>query len=204
MNKRKTIIFLGMVFSLLLIVSSCDSDDNTVNDNFPLSADIFQSSNGKKVAFQGLTHSATSWAWDFGDGTTSTEQNPVHVYQEGGYYVAKLTVTGENGGTETSEVNLALDLPPYALLTGDHTAPGYEGKTWRLASSHSANDYFANADASLSPFDGAPNPLPSGILALVWEWEKYMKMNTLFISMVVMGMTLKQMVRPLVVWFINL
>lgn len=163
MNKINAKIFSGMIFSVLLLISSCSSDDSVSKDDFPLSADIFQSSNGRKVAFQGLTHSATSWMWDFGDGTTSTEQNPVHDYQEGGYYIATLTVTGGNGGTETSEVNLAVELPPYALLTGDFTAADYQGKTWRLSTAHSENDYFANADAELSAADGAPNPLPSGI-----------------------------------------
>jgi len=163
MDKRSANIFWGVLFCSSLMLCSCSSDDNAATDNFPLSADIFHSVKGKRVAFQGLTNSASAWMWDFGDGTTSTQQNPVHSYQEGGYYVATLTATGESGGTETSTINLALDLPPYALLTGDFTAEGYQGKTWKLSSSHSGNDYFANSDATLSPFDGAPNPLPSGI-----------------------------------------
>lgn len=39
----------------------------------------------------------TSWAWDFGDGTTSTEQNPTHSYAEVGTYTVQLTVENENG-----------------------------------------------------------------------------------------------------------
>ena len=163
MKKRSSIVFLGMVFSMLLLVSSCISDDDTVKADPPFSADIFQSSKGRKVAFQGLTHSAASWMWDFGDGTSSAEQNPIHVYQDGGYYVATLTATDANGATKTSSVNLAVELTPYALLTGDHTAEGYQGKTWRLSVGHSPNDYFANADTDFSPFEDAPNPLPAGI-----------------------------------------
>lgn len=34
----------------------------------------------------------TSWAWDFGDGTASTEQNPVHTYKRTGKYTVTLTV----------------------------------------------------------------------------------------------------------------
>lgn len=163
MSKIKTKIFSGLLLSLLLVLSSCSSDDDGVKGDFPLSADIFQSSNGKQVAFQGITNSATSWLWDFGDGTTSAEQNPVHVYQEGGYYVATLTATGAGNATESSEVKLAVELTPYALLTGDHTADGYAGKTWRISTGHSDSDYFANADVDLSPFAGAPYPLPAGI-----------------------------------------
>ncbi|MCK9278643.1 MAG: PKD domain-containing protein, partial [Methanoculleus sp.] len=36
----------------------------------------------------------TAWAWDFGDGNTSTEQNPVHIYTRVGTYPVTLTVTG--------------------------------------------------------------------------------------------------------------
>jgi Zn-dependent metalloprotease len=37
------------------------------------------------------------WLWDFGDGTTSDEQNPVHQYAEVGTYTVSLTVTNEFG-----------------------------------------------------------------------------------------------------------
>ena len=36
----------------------------------------------------------TSWFWDFGDGTNSTEQNPVHTYLQDGVYTVTLNVTG--------------------------------------------------------------------------------------------------------------
>lgn len=46
----------------------------------------------------------TSWAWDFGDGTTSTEQSPTHSYAEVGTYTVQLTVENENGSdTEIKE-----------------------------------------------------------------------------------------------------
>jgi len=149
-----------MLLSLVFPLSSCSSDDSA-QDNIPLSADIFNSVQGKKVVFQGLTNSAVSWMWDFGDGTTSTEKNPVHSYTEGGYYTAKLTASGAGGDSVSKEIKLAIDLTPYILLTGGPTDT--DGKTWRISSGHSANDYFANADASLTPYDEAPKPLPAGI-----------------------------------------
>jgi len=39
----------------------------------------------------------TSWAWDFGDGANSTEQNPVHTYTNYGIYNVSLTVTNAAG-----------------------------------------------------------------------------------------------------------
>ncbi len=38
----------------------------------------------------------SSWAWDFGDGTTSDEQNPTHLYAEEGTYTVTLTIEGDD------------------------------------------------------------------------------------------------------------
>ena len=57
------------------------------------------------VAFQDRsTGSITSWAWDFGDGTTSTEQHPQHAYAKPGNYVVVLDVTGPAGSSRRSKV----------------------------------------------------------------------------------------------------
>lgn len=161
---------LPFLFSIILAASMCflsSCDDEESRPTFPLSAEIFQSTAGKKVAFSALTHSAVSWTWDFGDGNTSSEQNPVHEYDEGGYYIATLTAKDSKGTSVTKEVRLSLDLPPYAMLTGDHTADNYQGKKWKLSSSHSAGgDFFANADAGLSVVEDTPKPLPDGIFNL--------------------------------------
>ncbi len=47
------------------------------------------------------TASPTTWFWEFGDGTTSTEQNPVYVFDGDGAYFVCLTVTNE-GGNDTA------------------------------------------------------------------------------------------------------
>jgi len=53
------------------------------------------------VAFQDLsTGAATSWSWDFGDGTSSNQRNPTHVYRSGGIYTVTLTVAGPGGSDE--------------------------------------------------------------------------------------------------------
>ena len=40
---------------------------------------------------------ATSWLWEFGDGSTSTANHPIHVFQEPGSYDVSLTVTNPLG-----------------------------------------------------------------------------------------------------------
>ena len=89
------------------------------------------------------------------------------MYDVGGYYVATLTATDKNGNTVSTETKLAIALTPYALLTGDHTADDYKGKTWKLTANHSnGGDYLANADADLTVVKGTPKPLPTGIFDL--------------------------------------
>ena len=61
------------------------------------------------IAFTDLSTddgSIVSYAWDFGDGNTSTEQNPVHSYEKKGTYNVTLTVTDNDGAThqETQQV----------------------------------------------------------------------------------------------------
>lgn len=46
------------------------------------------------------TGSYTTIFWDFGDGATSTEENPTHIYSNGGSYTVTLTASGP-GGTDT-------------------------------------------------------------------------------------------------------
>ncbi|HEV2480149.1 MAG TPA: PKD domain-containing protein, partial [Puia sp.] len=41
--------------------------------------------------------SITSWAWNFGDGSTSSQQNPAHTYSQTGYYNISLSVTNSGG-----------------------------------------------------------------------------------------------------------
>jgi hypothetical protein len=46
----------------------------------------------------------TSWHWDFGDKTTSTDQNPVHQYEKPGKYIVILDIEGPKGKSRMSKV----------------------------------------------------------------------------------------------------
>jgi PKD repeat protein len=49
------------------------------------------------VQFRNSSLYGNSWIWEFDDGTTSTEAEPIHVFNNDGIYNVKLTVTGEGG-----------------------------------------------------------------------------------------------------------
>jgi len=62
--------------------------------------------------------SITAWAWNFGDGTTSTQQNPTHKYSARGTYTVSLTVTDNNGATNTVTHTITLaNAQPVANFT---------------------------------------------------------------------------------------
>jgi len=59
----------------------------------------------------------TSWLWNFGDGTSSTVQNPVHTYNNGGSHNVTLYVTSSNGCFDSLVVNVSSMPVPLAAFT---------------------------------------------------------------------------------------
>lgn len=51
------------------------------------------------VHFSNMSAYTTGWSWDFGDSSTSTEQNPSQTYSAAGTYTVTLTATGYDGLT---------------------------------------------------------------------------------------------------------
>ncbi|HYM05836.1 MAG TPA: PKD domain-containing protein, partial [Terriglobales bacterium] len=61
--------------------------------------------NRRLVAFEDESHGQiTSWKWDFGDGTTSTEQHPIHKFEKAGEYIINLYIEGPAGKARWTKV----------------------------------------------------------------------------------------------------
>ena len=52
------------------------------------------------------TNNPTSWLWDFGDGNTSTDQNPIHTYTSSGQFSVTLTASNVNGSNSLTQSNM--------------------------------------------------------------------------------------------------
>ena len=74
---------------------------DTTSGNVPLTVRFTNQSTGN----------ITGFLWDFGDGTTSADQHPVHTYSAPGTYVVRLTATGP-GGQSTAQTIVTAILPP--------------------------------------------------------------------------------------------
>ncbi len=104
---------------LTLFLFSCKPDEGT--DPQPLAAH-FTIQNDKCIAacnisFTNSSVNAVSYLWDFGDGQSSTEENPVHEYLFSGEYQVQLTAKAADG-TEAKASRLVKIAAQNPFITG--------------------------------------------------------------------------------------
>ncbi len=79
------------------------------------------------IQFNDLTQGATSWLWDFGDGNTSTLQNPTHIYLSDSLYTVTLTVS-VGGSCNATLTRTYLVQTDYAVIAPNVLTPNGDGK----------------------------------------------------------------------------
>ena len=89
---------------------------------------------GNTVQFTDLSRGgATAWRWEFGDGATSTQQNPTHTYPGPGPYTVRLSVTNGVGTNSLSRTNFVTVLPAclsYCPANGSGPVAGSASNFW--------------------------------------------------------------------------
>ncbi|GAB4561618.1 MAG: hypothetical protein Tsb0020_09230 [Haliangiales bacterium] len=73
--------------------------------------------------------SVASWAWDFGDGSTSAQQDPSHTYGAAGTYTVTLTVTDDDGASDSASQSVTVTDAPggFVELSNDNFESGMQG-----------------------------------------------------------------------------
>ena len=101
----------------------------TVNKAMPPVISFAANRTGGAVPFtvnftEASSNSPTAWAWDFGDGSTSTAQNPEHTYTTAGAYAVSLAATN-SGGTgslvRSSYIAVSAQTVPVASFTSNRS-----------------------------------------------------------------------------------
>jgi len=120
------VFLLFGLFSFMALQSCREEEvfeDPIATFQFEVSAE-----NWRQVIFTNFSSNATTFHWDFGDGNTSTLENPTHTFARADTFSVTLTATNPVGvtSTHTKEVNVTDPYVALALLAGETS------KTWRL------------------------------------------------------------------------
>ncbi|GEM_PF-6934619 len=100
MNSNKTVT---VNFTISIIAPVAGFSATPLNGNTPLTVQFSDAS----------TNNPTSYLWNFGDGATSTQKNPSHIYASAGIYAVKLTATNAAGSDIEEKTNyITVTTPP--------------------------------------------------------------------------------------------
>lgn len=113
-----------------------DNHENPHHNPSTLTADFSASPTSGNapltVIFTDLsTGNPTAWSWNFGDGTTSTQQNPEHTYTNSGIYTVKLTISDGVSIISKTRDNYISVIESSGCDTLQFPLPGT--KTWYIA-----------------------------------------------------------------------
>lgn len=94
--KHKFLFFATGI--LIIIFSACQKDLPTAS--FSHSSDSYEE--GDTINFTSTSTNADNFDWDFGDGSTSSVENPWHIFNTTGSFDVSLKVTNADGSDESS------------------------------------------------------------------------------------------------------
>ncbi|MBK8554891.1 MAG: PKD domain-containing protein [Lewinellaceae bacterium] len=114
------------VYNVTLIATNAGGNDtltlsNYINVGAAPATGFSTALNGTMATFTNTTTGGSSYSWDFGDGNSSTQTNPVHTYATAGMYTVVLTATNACG-TTTSTQTITVVLAPTALFAATPTS----------------------------------------------------------------------------------
>lgn len=117
--KVKIIVLLVGIALIVGILSGCQEEEPSPPANVEPTADFTATVNNTTVTFEDGSSDTdgniTAWSWDFGDGNTSTLQNPEHTYEKDDkVYTVTLTVTDDDDATATKTKEVTVGTPNVA------------------------------------------------------------------------------------------
>ncbi len=103
---------IGVLLLTIAVLVACKKNDTPSNKPVAkFSVSGYEEPTPSAITFINISSNASSYLWNFGDGTTSTESNPVHTYAFIGTYLLRLKVTGPDGADSTCKLLTIADIP---------------------------------------------------------------------------------------------
>jgi len=155
--KTKNVKINWKIFTLIAVLplfalTSCEPEEEVLDPVASFQYEV-STDNFLEVSFTNFSQNAVSYSWDFGDGETSTEENPTHVYAGADSYTVTLTATNDADVSATFDETIEITDPElaYKLLTGDVS------KTWKLFREGTSMSLGADAENPASIWEGLEN-----------------------------------------------
>jgi uncharacterized membrane protein len=106
MKKIKNLFVFSVLALVLMTTSSCKKACNPVTAAFDWHFTeiiiLRTTDGGPSITFDNISENAQKYLWDFGDGATSTDENPTHVYSN--YNSKTVKLTSSNGKSTATAV----------------------------------------------------------------------------------------------------
>jgi len=171
MKFLKSIIAKIFFIGLALIASSCEDNESGV-DLIGLEARFTTDVELRTVTFNNISNDATSYAWDFGDGTTSVLASPIKTYENGTFTVS-LTAYNDSGDADTFEKTFTIDVAICDDETEENIDAANGNLNWTFLSTDGSAvfDAFGNIGGSVvtnPSFETGINPSCN-----VYKYEKF-------------------------------
>ena len=105
------------LFLFATFVVACSTTSTEPEISLPKASFTYKTEQPFKVVLTNNSSDATAYEWDFGDGTNSKDENPIHRYKSIGVYRVKL-IAKNSYSSDVYQTNVEINAPSSCVMTG--------------------------------------------------------------------------------------